>query len=83
MGGCPLVFLAEAGIPWPQLWGVMPQHMGKPMYHLVDVRRAEAEVERGTDGGRFPSADSMFSSGYLGRVSPVPIPLPTLAGWCP
>lgn len=98
MGGCPLVFLAEAGMPWPQLWGAIPQHCpgqiydppsadslcggGEPMYQLVDTRRAVADVERGIYGGRFPSADR-FSSGSLGDISPVPLPLPTSAGWCP
>lgn len=26
VGGCPPVLLAEAGVPWPRLWGAMPQH---------------------------------------------------------
>lgn len=32
MGGCPLVFLAEAGMPWPQLWGAIPQHCPGQIY---------------------------------------------------
>lgn len=95
MGGCPLVFLAEAGTPQSQLWGAMPQHClgqiydppvqihcggGEPMCHLEDMRRAVADMERGIDGSRFPSAENMFTSGCLGEVSPAPRPLPILAG---
>lgn len=96
MGSCLLVFLAEAGTPQSQLWGAMPQHClgqiymtlplkihcggGKSMYHLEDMRRAVADMERGIDGSRFPSAENMFNSGSLGEVSPAPCPLPILAG---